>query len=484
MRTLKTMTKMKKFKSLLMIALFALTLTSCDESFNDWLTQNVNEAPEMITVGGLTFSPASVIDFRTLDETVTRVKVADITPVSASEGFDNVIYSLIFDGDVIEIDADGTVDRAELEALVAKVYGRNPVERTLEATIQALVTNGSTTTRVNSATKLQVKCIPNAPVIESAYYYIGSANNWTPEQVSAFPMSNGGVDQYENPVFNIVVPMTDGSGNPADNWFKIVPASALDRDNFWDGDFVGYAENGANGFTGKVAIGQNDAVAYAFKVALDDVAGAGYIKISVNFMDETFEITPVDYTEFIYEVGVNTGWSSVVPLHCYGNSGEYEGFAWLNGEFKFRPNENNWDGDWEYVEDGVIGDTGGPNIPAPETGYYKIDVSLPNMTYKLTAISTISLIGSAVNGDTSWGTDYDMTYNESTGMWEITATLTDGEMKFRANHDWAINWGPDDNIEGSLKQGGANIPVSAGTYEIALKAWCDGGPAVFTMTKK
>ena len=43
--------------------------------------------------------------------------------------------------------------------------------------------------------------------------------------------------------------------------------------------------------------------------------------------------------------------------------------------------------------------------------------------------------------------------------------MSDGGLKFRANHDWAINWGGD--TEG-LTQDGANINVSAGTYKFQL----------------
>ncbi len=47
------------------------------------------------------------------------------------------------------------------------------------------------------------------------------------------------------------------------------------------------------------------------------------------------------------------------------------------------------------------------------------------------------------------------------------ATLRDGEMKFRENNDWAVNYGDDGN-DGSLEPNGANIPVSAGNYKITV----------------
>ncbi|MGB2050738.1 MAG: hypothetical protein ACPHTG_07225, partial [Flavobacteriaceae bacterium] len=46
-------------------------------------------------------------------------------------------------------------------------------------------------------------------------------------------------------------------------------------------------------------------------------------------------------------------------------------------------------------------------------------------------------------------------------------TLADGEMKFRADDDWGVNLG-DDGVDGTTDANGANIPVSAGTYNITL----------------
>ena len=45
--------------------------------------------------------------------------------------------------------------------------------------------------------------------------------------------------------------------------------------------------------------------------------------------------------------------------------------------------------------------------------------------------------------------------------------LNDGEIKVRQNDAWGVNYGDDGN-DGSMELNGANIPVSAGTYNIAL----------------
>lgn len=467
-----------------MMAIAALALTSCNEDFGDWLQQSKNEAPTAVTVGGLTFSPVGTIDYRELGD-VERVKVANVNAVStSSEEYNKITYHLLLGDVVMNIDADGTVDAKELQNIVVKLYGREPVERTLLAGMEAVVSNGKTATVVTSDDVLSIVCIPDAPVIESEYYYVGTSNNWG--TTKDYPLSNGGVDPYENPVFSVVVPITSDGGTPQDNWFKIVGKSAFDRldagGDFWGGDVVGYAENGGNELTGKITVGLNDVVANAFK--FDVTANpAKYVRITVNFMEETFTLEPISFADFIYEIGNASGWTKVEPLYNFEGNGKYRGFAYLDGAFKFRPNENDWTGDWEYDGEGKIADNGGPDCPAPaEPGYYMIDVDLNMMTYSLTKIDVITMIGSAINGDTNWGTDYEMTYDRDLDEWVWEGELTAGEFKFRANRDWAVNWGYADGTTAYLMHNGGNIATDGGRFRVALKAKCDGGPATFTMT--
>ena len=65
----------------------------------------------------------------------------------------------------------------------------------------------------------------------------------------------------------------------------------------------------------------------------------------------------------------------------------------------------------------------------------------------------------------------------------ITLNLTAGEMKFRANDAWDINFG-DDGANGSLEYGGANIAIaSAGNYTITLDLKGGGGKYTYTVKK-
>ena len=199
------------------------------------------------------------------------------------------------------------------------------------------------------------------------------------------------------------------------------------------------------------------------------------IQVVYDSASETITLTG-EYTgdvpafpDDIYAIGGDTEWAANYQLH--GKNGQYKGFGYLSQEFKFKPNPDNWDGNWGAGDtEGTIA-LGGGNIAAPATaGYYMIEVDLNEMTYKLTLITTIGIIGPAQAG--GWDTDTDLTYNAETKAWEATGVvLTDGDMKFRANDAWDINWG---GALHELVQSGDNIAVTAGTYDVKLFAWCDG----------
>ena len=106
----------------------------------------------------------------------------------------------------------------------------------------------------------------------------------------------------------------------------------------------------------------------------------------------------------------------------------------------------------------------GANIPvAIEDDYYfTLDLSTPN-TYKYTA-NRWGLIGSATPG--AWDSDQNMSWDAVNQAMTVTVDLVVGEMKFRANDDWAINLGGTTDL---LTQDGSNIAIAeAGNYTIKL----------------
>lgn len=176
-----------------------------------------------------------------------------------------------------------------------------------------------------------------------------------------------------------------------------------------------------------------------------------------------------DYTK-LYVPGAYQDWkpeNDMTVLTSVNNDGNFEGYIYFPAdklEFKFTEGPN-WDVNWGDVGgDGTL-DAGGDNLMAPGEGLYKINVDLNNLTYSIEKTDW-GLIGSATPDE--WNSDQDMTYNAEDGSMEINLNLVSGEIKFRANDDWALNYG-DDGFDGLLEAGGGNIAIDlAGNYTIKL----------------
>ena len=139
----------------------------------------------------------------------------------------------------------------------------------------------------------------------------------------------------------------------------------------------------------------------------------------------------------------------------------------LNGEAKFRA-DSSWTVNWGNIDfPSGVGILDGPNIPV-DSGEYRVTFNAETAAYNFQAIgnySTIGIIGDATPG--GWDNDTDLVQDPlDKTIWTVRLTLTDGEAKFRANDDWAVNWGSGDFPSGTGEQDGANIPVVAGDYKI------------------
>lgn len=121
-------------------------------------------------------------------------------------------------------------------------------------------------------------------------------------------------------------------------------------------------------------------------------------------------------------------------------------------------------GSMDATEFGVNGGWGG--LRTTKNLVNKFDVDVTALNNNLGTVSDWGLVGDATTN--SWdGPDMEM-YETASNTYAIYANLNAGEMKFRFDEDWGNNYG-DDNTNGSLEAGGANIPIAtAGTYYITL----------------
>lgn len=113
----------------------------------------------------------------------------------------------------------------------------------------------------------------------------------------------------------------------------------------------------------------------------------------------------------------------------------------------------------------------GDTIPVTE-GNWLIEFNSSTGEYSFNIIEifeTVGIIGDATPG--GWDNDTDMERSPTdSSQWTLRVILTDGEAKFRANNDWAVNWGSGDFPTGVATRDGANIPVTAGEYVVSFNS--------------
>ena len=312
--------------------------------------------------------------------------------------------------------------------------------------------------------------------ISDAYYLIGGPGEWNAESAMTMKFSHSAKDVFEDPVFTYTF-----EGNGGDMWFAFGDKDAIDAvaDGTWNKLFGTKGES--TDLSGSFDRRYNLDGDHSFCVD----GKAKFYRFQINLADMTYTITPLNFQEYIYEAGVNNDWGAVAqPLYCPDGNGTYTGFFYAQdadwsggkGAFKFTGAFNDWSqgnyGTGTINADGLSGtliDDGGSGNVLADPGFYQAEVNLANMTYKLTPITTIGIVGPAQAG--GWGDDTDMTYNKETRAWEATLELAADELKFRANDGWDINWG---GSVDNLTAGGANLKIAeAGTYFVQLFATCE-----------
>lgn len=156
----------------------------------------------------------------------------------------------------------------------------------------------------------------------------------------------------------------------------------------------------------------------------------------------------------------------------------FEGYVYFaaEAEFKFTAAPEWGNGEYGDGGSGTLLRDEGPNLKTP-AGYYRMQVNTEKLTYTLLDTDW-GIIGDAIPG-TGWDSDVDLTYDPAEKTWKTTLELQAGELKFRANDAWDLNYG-DDDTDGTLEEGGSNINVEAGgTYTVALDL---SQPGVYSYT--
>ena len=179
----------------------------------------------------------------------------------------------------------------------------------------------------------------------------------------------------------------------------------------------------------------------------------------------TLSARPFPLTTWLYVPGAYQGWNpqTADSLVSPTGNGEFKGvigFTPGNLEFKITPAKK-WDIAYGDAGGGKISPTAGDNFKAPAAGAFQLFVDLNKNLIEINPI-VIALIGDAT--PKGWDGDTDMTYAH--GVWSVVADLKVGEMKFRQDHKWDVNYG---GSGGTASLNGGNIKVtSAGSYTVTL----------------
>ncbi len=173
----------------------------------------------------------------------------------------------------------------------------------------------------------------------------------------------------------------------------------------------------------------------------------------------------------LYVPGGYQGWSpdKAPKIVSVKSDKNYEGYVYFpdaSTEFKLT-DAPNWNSGIFGNKSGANGTLASPgdNLTATGAGYYLLKADLNANKWSATK-TTWAVIGSAT--PKGWDADTPLTYDAAKGTWSAVVNLVKGDIKFRANGAWDINYG-DTKADSLLDLNGDNIAVPAdGKYTVTL----------------
>ena len=499
---------MKKL-NIFMSALLGIAFTACTENYDPEVGPQTYIQESPLAASDVTMSSAaSAINIENLIESGEAVTIGTVsvreeampanTVIKAKVDFsrDNDFSTFItLDGSVDEGNVV-TVSPSDLQDAYFNNITRNPktVDLYMRTTIMT-VTNGADETIVGKPGEnyYAVQTVPFTPLfkvqISPAYYVIGAAGGWSPDGARTQKFEHSDADVYDDPIFTITI---DSGGD--DCWFAIGDDAALSAIDAGDWTQLFGTKGESEDLTGNMDYRYNLGGDHSFHVQ-----NAKKIRITLDMMEYSYTIEPVNIAENYYLIGGPGDWSADAamtmpfshsnkdvfedPVFTYtfaGNGGEMwfafgdkeaidavaEG-TWnklfgtkgesqdLSGSFDRR---YNLDGDHSFCVDG-------------KAKYYRVTINMAEMTYDITALSFdpyVYFIG-ATDGWTNAEQKLALTSEEGIYTGYIYCADPNGwgnEFKFqKVPGDWGteINTGHmTGGITGDAGDGGGNFKVTAG----------------------
>ena len=451
-------------KKILLGMTLLMSMVSCTEDYTDWASPQTNPQEDAVAFGNGSVTPVDVINLA--DVTEDKVQVASIVAPTSSNAAYTPTIKINLGDKTFDIDNEGKMATADLATYIAETYGKRPVERDIDATLDAWISNGSTVVKMATYETFQVKAIPVAPVIDEGYYLVGDmfkteeVEGWTIEAAKAFKHSDK--DVYDDPIFTLTFETKE-----ANQYWKIIPKKNIVAGDLWADGVVGPKVDGSDSMEGLLTnVGPG----------AGKIAEPGKYKLTLNMMDYSYTIEKVMYDPFIYFIGSTDGWQSKDQKLALvdDEKGTYTGYIYLADpnnagfEFKFQRVAGSWDnaiGASNFVtfKDAAIDANNGNNLGVNAgEGVYYMDVNLSEGTITATKVESMGMVGQFQGWKEA--APVPMTWNAEEYCFEATmAGVTADGWKFIVNKDWPINLGGSiDNLE----QDGANLTVAGNTIKL------------------
>ena len=316
--------KMKKV-SLYIMALLSTALVSCNQDFETIFSPQTNEPESLlqtsdVSVSSTTPSAINIAEYIDADGMETPIPIGTVSVKEGAMPANTILKAEVEFAKDADFNNSITIDANSLEnsdlisvqpGLLQDAYfnaiTRNPATTDMYVrTVLYTVTGGTAEAIVgkpgeNYYAENAVKFTPlNKVQISPAYYVIGAAGGWSADGARTQKFNQSGADVYEDPIFSIVV---DAGGD--DCWFAIGDDAALDaiaNDNDWT-KLLG-TKGASEDLKGTMDFRYNLGGDHSFHVT-----GAKKIKITLNMMEYSYTIEPVNVADAYYLVGGPEDWA-------------------------------------------------------------------------------------------------------------------------------------------------------------------------------
>ena len=318
--------KMKKL-GLYTMALLSMGLVACNQDFDTEFVPQSNLPESLLQIGDVSVAanaPATINLSEYIAEDGTTISAIPVGTVSVKEGSmpantilkaqvefsktEDFNQSIALDANSLDGVSEISVDPTVLQDAYFNDITRNPATTTLYMrTVLYTVTDGTSLAIVgkpgeNYFAEKNVTFTPlNKVQISPAYYVIGAAGGWSADGARTQKFNHSDADVYDDPIFTIVV---DAGGD--DCWFAIGDDAALDaiaNDGNWK--LLLGTKGASEDLTGTLDFRYNFSDGdHSFHVT-----GAKKLKITLNMIDFTYTIQPINVADAYYLIGGPEDWA-------------------------------------------------------------------------------------------------------------------------------------------------------------------------------